>query len=145
GTMKDNHRVSHARVHALRADVERMIPLVLQVMRQTKARLFFFKGHAPHRDLRSFPTRRSSDLLQHRESPGALHHLGGQALHHARSEEHTSELQSLTNLVCRLLLEKKKNKSWPRPRGSHRRSNRASRRARMGMLSSAWMPRLESC
>src|SRR5262249_57928412 len=27
----------------------------------------------------------------------------------ARSEEHTSELQLLTNLVCRLLLEKKKN------------------------------------
>src|SRR5262249_56381515 len=27
---------------------------------------------------------------------------------HLRSEEHTSELQSLTNLVCRLLLEKKK-------------------------------------
>src|SRR5438093_8434967 len=27
-----------------------------------------------------------------------------------RSEEHTSELQSLTNLVCRLLLEKKKPK-----------------------------------
>src|SRR5437016_9670469 len=29
---------------------------------------------------------------------------------HLRSEEHTSELQSLTNLVCRLLLEKKKRK-----------------------------------
>src|SRR5438093_8676317 len=28
-----------------------------------------------------------------------------------RSEEHTSELQSLTNLVCRLLLEKKKKNS----------------------------------
>src|SRR5438093_7490850 len=28
-----------------------------------------------------------------------------------RSEEHTSELQSLTNIVCRLLLEKKKNTS----------------------------------
>ena len=27
-----------------------------------------------------------------------------------RSEEHTSELQSLVNLVCRLLLEKKKKK-----------------------------------
>src|SRR2546427_2321013 len=39
-----------------------------------------------HRDLHSFPTRRSSD----------------------RSEEHTSELQSQSNLVCRLLLEKKK-------------------------------------
>src|SRR5215213_11361794 len=30
-----------------------------------------------------------------------------------RSEEHTSELQSLTNLVCRLLLEKKKNIQIP--------------------------------
>src|SRR5215213_4617633 len=29
-----------------------------------------------------------------------------------RSEEHTSELQSLTNLVCRLLLEKKNNSSF---------------------------------
>src|SRR5436309_12610528 len=33
----------------------------------------------------------------------------------ARSEEHTSELQSRENLVCRLLLEKKKN-SQPRMR-----------------------------
>src|SRR2546422_5261659 len=33
---------------------------------------------------------------------GALHE------HHARSEEHTSELQSRLHLVCRLLLEKKK-------------------------------------
>src|SRR5438093_6747611 len=31
-----------------------------------------------------------------------------------RSEEHTSELQSLTNLVCRLLLEKKKRRDAPR-------------------------------
>src|SRR6266480_7549893 len=30
-----------------------------------------------------------------------------------RSEEHTSELQSHVNLVCRLLLEKKKNRSNP--------------------------------
>src|SRR5438093_7289450 len=39
---------------------------------------------------------------------------GGQrciGLDHRRSEEHTSELQSLTNLVCRLLLEKKKKKT----------------------------------
>src|SRR2546426_9014186 len=35
----------------------------------------------------------------------------------ARSEEHTSELQSPCNLVCRLLLEKKKKK---RPRQSRR-------------------------
>src|SRR2546426_3553851 len=32
----------------------------------------------------------------------------GVARRHARSEEHTSELQSPCNLVCRLLLEKKK-------------------------------------
>src|SRR5215213_1581473 len=46
-----------------------------------------------------------------------------------RSEEHTSELQSLTNLVCRLLLEKKKSRRrCGRPRGRPR-SARARRRA----------------
>src|SRR2546430_10660074 len=34
-----------------------------------------------------------------------------QETQHIRSEEHTSELQSQSNLVCRLLLEKKKNTS----------------------------------
>src|SRR5687767_15603016 len=34
---------------------------------------------------------------------------GADANRHTRSEEHTSELQSLAYLVCRLLLEKKKN------------------------------------
>src|SRR2546426_1327286 len=34
---------------------------------------------------------------------------GGQVYASARSEEHTSELQSPCNLVCRLLLEKKKH------------------------------------
>src|SRR5437016_7199270 len=34
-----------------------------------------------------------------------------QSRHAVRSEEHTSELQSLTNLVCRLLLEKKNKKN----------------------------------
>src|SRR5215213_10555347 len=36
------------------------------------------------------------------------HHPGLVGVRTSRSEEHTSELQSLTNLVCRLLLEKKK-------------------------------------
>src|SRR5438552_6249142 len=35
-------------------------------------------------------------------------------VHEARSEEHTSELQSPDHLVCRLLLEKKKYKNKPR-------------------------------
>src|SRR5258706_3788168 len=40
-----------------------------------------------------------------------------------RSEEHTSELQSLTNLVCRLLLEKKKYRN-ARDKLQHPRSAR---------------------
>src|SRR2546430_10130464 len=49
-----------------------------------------------------------------RRAPGRdAHRAAGRAGHHrpehgARSEEHTSELQSQSNLVCRLLLEKKK-------------------------------------
>src|SRR5256886_9253149 len=42
------------------------------------------------------------------ESPGAAHRQA-----RPRSEEHTSELQSQSNLVCRLLLEKKKQPSPP--------------------------------
>src|SRR5207249_10224359 len=47
----------------------------------------------------------------------AAHHRGaGDGVHAGRSEEHTSELQSRFDLVCRLLLEKKKKtlcSSWP--------------------------------
>src|SRR5438046_9057660 len=38
---------------------------------------------------------------------------------YCRSEEHTSELQSLTNLVCRLLPEKKKSARPPAPQPPH--------------------------
>src|SRR2546428_10017647 len=38
-------------------------------------------------------------------------------LHEARSEEHTSELQSRSDLVCRLLLEKKTQKSYSHAHG----------------------------
>src|SRR3712207_7060933 len=38
----------------------------------------------------------------------------GATYRRARSEEHTSELQSRQYLVCRLLLEKKKNRKTPR-------------------------------
>src|SRR5437016_8455240 len=71
-----------------------------------------------------FPTRRSSDLLVREPAEDSLpvrldaavtlapRPAQGQEQrrHQDRSEEHTSELQSLTNLVCRLLLEKKKKK-----------------------------------
>src|SRR5262249_56735995 len=53
---------------------------------------------------------RSLGEVVHADDVGAsvLGRLGLVPLREHRSEEHTSELQSLTNLVCRLLLEKKK-------------------------------------
>src|SRR5438105_6674578 len=96
---------------------------------------------ADHRDLHSFPTRRSSDLLSLRVGGPAellLERADGTrcSIHplwlrerckdatsidartqqrlqdpSLRSEEHTSELQSRVDLVCRLLLEKKKKKT----------------------------------
>src|SRR3989442_11475324 len=42
---------------------------------------------------------------------GPTHHPGAPGASRRRSEEHTSELQSRPHLVCRLLLEKKKNRT----------------------------------
>src|SRR5437667_869468 len=67
-----------------------------------------------------FPTRRSSDLgwIGGRSTPAVDRYLAGYVTGATaadptvsaavRSEEHTSELQSHHDLVCRLLLEKKK-------------------------------------
>src|SRR5205823_13797183 len=85
-------------------------------------RIFFLQRHPHSQDLLSFPTRRSSDLGRRNtgvkflcrgfKSQGLawpLIELAGKTLgFETRSEEHTSELQSLAYLVCRLLLEKKK-------------------------------------
>src|SRR5438067_3586582 len=97
--------------------------------------IFCFQGYADLRNLHSFPTRRSSDLepVPHQDrvrSAAVRGHRGGGARRHRtarsalpvpasspdadRSEEHTSELQSRFDLVCRLLLEKKKKTSVPR-------------------------------
>src|SRR5437868_8731424 len=61
------------------------------------------------------------------ESPDAVVY---EPLRGERSEEHTSELQSRFDLVCRLLLEKKKNKiqtiSRPRHKGDRRRAPKTS-------------------
>src|SRR5690606_41384798 len=100
---------------------------------------FSFQVSGDHRDLHSFPTRRSSDLkpiptnhpafeeaeknvreritrlmsIKGSESVESFHKRLGKIMWDKcgmRSEEHTSELQSRENLVCRLLLEKKKKK-----------------------------------
>src|SRR5690606_41620090 len=90
---------------------------------------------ADHRALHSFPTRRSSDLVLRQWRSACSRRRNFIKLIHSallrvssmrriqcstqtrwiacfvpvRSEEHTSELQSRENLVCRLLLEKKKH------------------------------------
>src|SRR3712207_8039106 len=54
-----------------------------------------------------------TEMLARHGHPGRLHAVARDAFPPdagARSEEHTSELQSRQYLVCRLLLEKKKNK-----------------------------------
>src|SRR5690606_41690472 len=97
---------------------------------------FSLSRHGALPDLPSFPTRRSSDLLVRAAAVGRglvravprearavrpprvvlprraeLHRVRPRRqvlVVEGRSEEHTSELQSRENLVCRLLLEKKK-------------------------------------
>src|SRR5205823_11777880 len=105
----------------------------------TQSLFIYFSPSRHPRDLHSFPTRRSSDLALidritrpnrvRYESPGpATSSVVGCVISDPdswrdaslaattysvtpplRSEEHTSELQSLAYLVCRLLLEKKNN------------------------------------
>src|SRR5689334_23719179 len=66
-----------------------------------------------------FPTRRSSDLTDPAGNSSTSNAIAvivdntapnAGTLSFSRSEEHTSELQSQFHLVCRLLLEKKKNR-----------------------------------
>src|SRR2546427_5015140 len=50
-------------------------------------------------------------VLHEADGPGQRRGIAAlEALEDGRSEEHTSELQSQSNLVCRLLLEKKKKR-----------------------------------
>src|SRR5260221_8938787 len=55
---------------------------------------------------------RGSPRHPHDQEPGPRLGHREEALAAERSEEHTSELQSHSDLVCRLLLEKKKTMSW---------------------------------
>src|SRR2546430_10446033 len=63
---------------------------------------------------------RSADVHDvHVRSADQLLGRGSRMIDHQRSEEHTSELQSQSNLVCRLLLEKKKKKTYSHTMLSH--------------------------
>src|SRR5690606_40611751 len=102
------------------------MPTVLAVVCARRCRSSYsLSWRGDRRDLPAFPTRRSSDLSAGSHCLRAgIGHFGiavrpfllrgipagkeRAADPIERSEEHTSELQSRENLVCRLLLEKKK-------------------------------------
>src|SRR5437016_11362740 len=79
----------------------------VQRMRRYPERLDDLRGTGPASFLneRGNETRREPTRMRRGHAGAALDLIAGIP---RRSEEHTSELQSLTNLVCRLLLEKKK-------------------------------------
>src|SRR3989441_9640587 len=63
-------------------------------------------------DMDALPVEEANEVPYRSRQPGRMHACGhdGHVAIGLRSEEHTSELQSLAYLVCRLLLEKKKKK-----------------------------------
>src|SRR5215213_3142795 len=74
---------------------------------------FFFFNDTATTEIYTFslhdalPILHGDDGDQRRDPDAVDERLQERRRRHVRSEEHTSELQSLTNLVCRLLLEKK--------------------------------------
>src|SRR5690606_41826686 len=126
-----SHRVPAVAGLVVYANPAALLPLPLP---RSPAPLFF-SYLDDHRDLRSFPTRRSSDL---EVEAGDLRLVVGGATGEVvrrvqaqassrRSEEHTSELQSRENLVCRLLLEKKNRQINPTCRSPTTRRRARSR------------------
>src|SRR5262245_65026965 len=65
-------------------------------------------AHLPRADRRYAAARRRRATIA---TPAVLAHRARREPARRRSEEHTSELQSLRHLVCRLLLEKKKKQT----------------------------------
>src|SRR5437016_11211889 len=77
------------------------------------------------RSVVALPASSASDAATGRSGRRAPRFRAGPARN--RSEEHTSELQSLTNLVCRLLLEKKKKKKKNKNKEIKKYENDSSR------------------
>src|SRR2546427_2155611 len=79
------------------------------LFRSVDRRLSARRGAAhlvPEHELANIHGEHGAGVLRH-----SIHHTLGCWPARVRSEEHTSELQSQSNLVCRLLLEKKKRKN----------------------------------
>src|SRR5438046_3370828 len=99
-------RAGEREIQVDEAEKDRQFALIQQLVEVSRS-----VGHEVRE--RHFPRQDERDRASEEpdENQRATDHLVGLFTRPvARSEEHTSELQSLTNLVCRLLLEKKNNK-----------------------------------
>src|SRR2546430_17296486 len=85
----------------------------LMIRRPPRSTLFPYTTLFRSQSLPQRDDRDDADLLADRRPDAAAHAQRAARLDdHDRSEEHTSELQSQSNLVCRLLLEKKKDSHY---------------------------------
>src|ERR1035438_10897978 len=71
--------------------------------------VFFFFNDTATTEIYTLSLHDALPIWIHRPGPSTRRDRGPSPARRNRSEEHTSELQSLRHLVCRLLLEKKKN------------------------------------
>src|SRR5262249_57660574 len=82
----------------------------LIIRRPPRSTLFPYTTLFRSREERTLPNRGALGFIPVSACSRPVHQDAETGMNPRRSEEHTSELQSLTNLVCRLLLEKKKKK-----------------------------------
>src|SRR3712207_9111423 len=83
----------------------------LMIRRPPRSTLFPYTTLFRSRTLAFVSSRRAAEVLHRIAQRRLAPHLAARVSpYRARSEEHTSELQSRQYLVCRLLLEKKKKK-----------------------------------
>src|ERR1039457_7728255 len=95
--------------------------------------LFFFFNDTATTEIYTLSLHDALPISFHCESADCCAQAGNGCDTHIRSEEHTSELQSPCNLVCRLLLEKKDERAPGRgPGPAHRSPPRCPARSGCG-------------
>src|SRR2546428_9059479 len=99
---RENIEAGGRPLRSLMARFDGNLPLVLAAYNAGERAVIGHRGVPPYRETRQYVKR----ILRRLDRDNAKTSDAGQR--ERRSEEHTSELQSRSDLVCRLLLEKKK-------------------------------------
>src|SRR2546430_17660129 len=97
-------------VHALAYTRDILVQYMVHVLVYLSFFFFLMIRRPPRSTLFPYTTLFRSDLVGHAVVEPVAHRVDVPVALVGRSEEHTSELQSQSNLVCRLLLEKKKTR-----------------------------------